>query len=92
MKADVVIVGGGPGGTSSSLFLQKYGIRSVIVEKEQFPGYHIGEAMTGRCGAVVRALGMEAQFAADSVARYFEGVDRDQPDPFLVHKYTEPDA
>ena len=58
MKTDVAIVGGGPGGTACSLFLEKAGIRSIIIEKAEFPRYHIGESMTGECGNSVRALGL----------------------------------
>lgn len=64
MKTDVVIVGGGPGGTASSMFLSRLGIRSVIVEKEPFPRYHIGESMTGEAGVVLRDLGLESTMLA----------------------------
>lgn len=57
MKTQVVIVGGGPGGAAAALFLQQKGIDSVIVEKDPFPRFHIGESMTGECGNIVRALG-----------------------------------
>jgi flavin-dependent dehydrogenase len=43
------------------MFLAKRGVQSVIVEKSPFPRYHIGESMTGECGAVVRDLGLEEQ-------------------------------
>ncbi|MGH8937646.1 MAG: FAD-dependent monooxygenase [Acidimicrobiia bacterium] len=59
MKADVVIVGGGPGGSASSLFLAEKGISSLIVERDAFPRFHIGESMTGECGGLVRKLGFE---------------------------------
>jgi flavin-dependent dehydrogenase len=61
MKTPVVIVGGGPAGAASAMFLAKHGIESVIVEKEKFPRYHIGESMTGECGAIVRLLGLEPE-------------------------------
>jgi flavin-dependent dehydrogenase len=41
------------------MFLAREGIQSTIIEKETFPRYHIGESMTGECGGVVRALGLE---------------------------------
>lgn len=63
MKTDVVIVGGGPGGAACSMFLARHGIRSVIVEKDGFPRYHIGESMTGECGALVKELGLEEKMA-----------------------------
>lgn len=59
MKVPVAIVGGGPGGSAAALFLKKEGVDSVIIERDEFPRYHIGESMTGECGAVVRALGLE---------------------------------
>lgn len=61
MKTDVVIVGGGPGGAAASMFLARQGIQSVIVERETFPRYHIGESLTGAGGKVLRELGLEAE-------------------------------
>jgi flavin-dependent dehydrogenase len=55
----VVIVGGGPGGSCSAMFLQQMGIDSIIIEKERFPRYHIGESFTGETGGQLRKLGME---------------------------------
>lgn len=59
MNIDVVIIGGGPAGTSTAISLNNKGISNVIVEKQAFPRFHIGESMTGECGASVRALGLE---------------------------------
>jgi flavin-dependent dehydrogenase len=58
-RHDVVIVGGGPAATCTAMFLLKKGIQSVIVEKEQFPRYHIGESFTGETGGQLRKLDME---------------------------------
>lgn len=64
MKTDVAIVGAGPGGTASALFLERLAIRSTIIEKEHFPRYHIGESLTGECGNCLRSLGLEDQMLA----------------------------
>ena len=61
MKSDVVIVGGGPGGAACAMHLAKHGIRPVIVERETFPRYHVGESMTGECAPLVRELGFEEE-------------------------------
>ncbi|MEW5988086.1 MAG: NAD(P)/FAD-dependent oxidoreductase [Chloroflexota bacterium] len=61
MKTDVAIIGGGPGGSSMAMFLKRQGISSVIIEKEEFPRYHIGESMTGECGGIIRNLGLAAK-------------------------------
>jgi flavin-dependent dehydrogenase len=61
MKTDVAIIGGGPGGATSAMYLARHGIQSVIIEKETFPRYHIGESMTGECGSIIRDLGFEEE-------------------------------
>ncbi len=60
---DVVIVGGGPAGAFTALFLLKYGIRPLIIERESFPRFHIGESLTGEVGGILRDLGLEADLA-----------------------------
>ena len=59
MKKPVAIIGGGPAGSASALGLRAHGIDCVDIEQEKFPRYHIGESMTGECGASIRALGLE---------------------------------
>jgi 1H-pyrrole-2-carbonyl-[peptidyl-carrier protein] brominase len=58
MKTDVLIVGGGPGGAATAMFLAREGIKPVIIEAETFPRYHIGESLTGAGGKVLRDLGL----------------------------------
>ncbi|HRI63330.1 MAG TPA: tryptophan 7-halogenase [Polyangium sp.] len=60
MKTDVLIIGGGPAGAASAMFLLERGVKPTIVEMESFPRYHIGESMTGAAGQVLRELGFEA--------------------------------
>lgn len=64
MKTQVAIVGGGPGGTTAAMYLLREGIHPVIIEKETFPRYHIGESMTGECGGIVRDLGLGDEMIA----------------------------
>ncbi|MBA2338297.1 MAG: tryptophan 7-halogenase [Acidimicrobiia bacterium] len=58
LKTEALIVGGGPAGATSAMMLLQRGITPVIVEREAFPRYHIGEAMTGEGGAILRDLGI----------------------------------
>src|SRR5213594_4224368 len=59
MKTDVLIIGGGPGGAATAMFLIREGIKPVILEQEEFPRFHIGESNTGESGQVLRRLGFE---------------------------------
>lgn len=42
---DVVVVGGGPAGASTAGLLAQDGYRVVLLEREKFPRYHIGESL-----------------------------------------------
>src|SRR5437879_3416261 len=42
---DVLIIGGGPAGASSAAILAEHGHRVLVLEREKFPRYHIGESM-----------------------------------------------
>lgn len=42
---DVVVIGGGPGGSATAGLLAKQGHRVLVIEREKFPRYHIGESL-----------------------------------------------
>lgn len=44
-KLDVVIVGGGPAGSTAANLLASAGLRVTVLEREQFPRFHIGESL-----------------------------------------------
>jgi FAD-dependent halogenase len=44
-STDVVVIGGGPGGSTTAALLAKKGYQVVMIEKERFPRYHIGESL-----------------------------------------------
>lgn len=42
---DVVVIGGGPGGAATAGLLAMRGHRVLVLEREKFPRYHIGESL-----------------------------------------------
>src|ERR1700734_3874421 len=42
---DTIVIGGGPAGSSSAALLAEHGHRVLILEREKFPRYHIGESL-----------------------------------------------
>ena len=46
-KREVIIIGGGPGGAATALYLLKSGIKPLIRERQAFPRCHIGESPSG---------------------------------------------
>ena len=43
--ADVLVIGGGPGGSTAATCLARGGLRVTLVEREAFPRFHIGESL-----------------------------------------------
>lgn len=57
-EVDVLIIGGGPAGASSAAILAEYGHRVLILEREKFPRYHIGESLIPFTFQPLERLGM----------------------------------
>jgi FAD-dependent halogenase len=55
---DVVVIGGGPAGSTAAGFLAQSGARVLLLEKERFPRYHIGESLLSATLPILDALGV----------------------------------
>src|SRR5213082_4027396 len=42
---DALIIGAGPAGTAAATILSEHGHRVLVLEREKFPRYHIGESL-----------------------------------------------
>src|SRR5262245_37926343 len=55
--ADVIIIGGGPGGAALGGFLARDGIKTLIIEKDIHPRDHVGESLTPSTNLIFDKLG-----------------------------------
>ncbi len=65
MDADVLIIGAGPSGSLAGRMLKKLGHRVVILEKEQFPRFSIGESLLPQCMTFLEQAGVLEAVAAE---------------------------
>lgn len=71
IKREIGIVGAGPGGIVTALFLAKKGISSTIIEKSKFPRDKIcGDAFSGKVSWVLRKLDLE--FEQEVISQKFQ--------------------
>jgi flavin-dependent dehydrogenase len=55
---DAIIIGGGPAGSTAGALLAKKGRKVLILEKEKFPRYHVGESLMPFCYFTLERLGL----------------------------------
>jgi halogenation protein CepH len=55
---DVLVIGGGPGGSAIAGYLAPYGVRVLIVEGKRFPRAHIGESLLAVSTPLLDDLGV----------------------------------
>lgn len=69
-QADVLIVGGGPAGSTTASALCKLGLRAIVFEKDVFPRFHIGESLLPQSMKVFRRIGVSDKLEANFIRKY----------------------
>jgi flavin-dependent dehydrogenase len=76
-RHDVIVVGGGPGGSTVAGRLAQAGIGVLVLEKETFPRFHLGESLLPMSLTVFDELGvtpkLDARFIRKNGARFVKG-------------------
>jgi flavin-dependent dehydrogenase len=55
---EAILIGGGPAGSCASAILAEYGHRVLVLEREKFPRYHIGESLIPFTFGPLERIGM----------------------------------
>jgi flavin-dependent dehydrogenase len=67
---DVLVVGGGPGGSTAATLLQRDGLRVIQLEKEHHPRFHIGESLLPCNLTIFEELGVLEKVRAIGVMKH----------------------
>jgi flavin-dependent dehydrogenase len=61
---DVVVIGGGPAGSTAAAYLARRHRRVVLLERDHFPRFHIGESLLASVNDVFEAIGVTDRIRA----------------------------
>jgi flavin-dependent dehydrogenase len=88
-STDVVVIGGGPAGSTVSTLLAQHGCRVQLFERERFPRFHIGESLIPETYWVFQRLRMlDKMRASPFVKKYsvqFVNAEGKMSAPFYFH-------
>ena len=90
---EVIIIGGGPAGSTAGALLAEKGRRVLIIEKDQFPRYHVGESLMPFCWFTLNRLGlieeMERIAYTKKYSVQFVTPDGHQSQPFYFFQHSD---
>jgi flavin-dependent dehydrogenase len=70
---DVAIIGGGPAGSTAAALLARAGRRVIVLERDKFPRFHIGESLLPFSMRAFTRLGLHEKFARAGFMEKFGG-------------------
>ena len=94
VRCDVVIIGAGPAGCATATILAQNGHDVLLVEKQQFPRYRVGESLIPYCWFPLNRIGViekmnEAAFATQKRSVQFVSTDGAAATAFPFSEHTE---
>ena len=93
---DTIIIGAGPAGSSAAALLAEQGFRVVVLEREKFPRYHIGESLLPFTSFPLKRLGLQEKMRkSEFVKKYsvqFVSSSGKASQPFYFSTRYEPEV
>ena len=89
---DVIIIGGGPAGSTTAALVAEYGHRVLLLEREKFPRFQIGESLIPGTYWSLKRLGLldklkKSEFVKKYSVQFFSGSGKGST-PFYFHKHN----
>src|SRR5512138_3328955 len=92
---DTIVIGAGPAGSSVAALLAEQGLRVLVLEREKFPRYHIGESLLPFTCYPLKRLGLLAKMRqSEFVKKYsvqFVSQSGKASQPFYFSTRYEPE-
>lgn len=93
---DTIVIGAGPAGSSASALLAERGLRVVVLEREKFPRYHIGESLLPFTSFPLKRLGLLEKMRQSAFVKkhsvQFVSQSGKASQPFYFSTRYEPDV
>lgn len=93
---DAIVIGGGPAGSTAAAVLAQKGRKVVLLEKEKFPRYHIGESLIPYTYHPLKRIGMLDQMKQSHFTKkysvQFVSISGKQSQPFYFFQQLHNEA
>lgn len=93
---DCVVMGGGPAGSTAAALLADQGLSTLLVEREKFPRFHVGESLMPETYWIFERLGVldtmqKSDFTKKVSVQFVGGSGRDSA-PFYFREHDKRDC
>src|ERR1041385_3862360 len=93
---EAIVIGAGPAGSAASAILQEHGHRVLVLEREKFPRYHIGESLLPFTFYPLQRLGLIEKMRSSAFVKkysvHFVSPNGSVSHPFYFSTRYDPDT
>lgn len=87
-QSDVLVVGGGPAGSTAAALLARKGLKVTLVERDRHPRFHIGESLLPMNMPIIERLGLSEALQAIGVKKLGADFPADNADGYNVFRFA----